>query len=329
MLGWQQRFSLGGQPKPGLPLPTDSAQKPPLRAHWQGNLFANYEFAARDFRPLNPYRPAEFSRDWNLSAQQDTTAEHLLKIGAQLEKQRLGQVKYSFGAFRREGSYDGSRHFSGWSFQRKGWDFSGELNLVQTDGQVEKTRFSRPKADLSKTFFVKTDSAALRPWLKVGIYAEREKNARQTAQADTLTALSFWYDLLRAYFQTPENQGRWQWGGHLSQRNDFAPNGSFFQQNTQANDLNLKGNWNSVLPSAQRPFSAAVQPWHVPVHAASQQTPSVQKPLAQSAGLVQLVAGLVGAMTDVLDPGFSAHPQLRQSSPSTQGFSPEAWTVAE
>ena len=41
-------------------------------------------------------------------------------------------------------------------------------------------------------------------------------------------------------------------------------------------------------PSTPNPFLAAVHAWHVPVQVASQQTPSVQKPLMQSVALPQI-----------------------------------------
>lgn len=285
VLGWHQGFSFGKRGgstaltpsgkqafTPRVPLesravngagPEGINAVPPRQ--WQGVFFANYEFAARDFRPLNPYRPAEFVRDWNIGATQDTTAEHLAKAGISLEKNKLGQIRYEFGAFRREGFYDGSRHTGGWKIQRGGWDFMGEANLLQTDGQAERSRFSRPKADFSKTFFAQKDSASRQAWLKVGLYVEREKNARQAAQADTLSGASFWYDLMRFYFQTPENQGPWQFGGHLSQRNDFAPAGNLFQQNTQANDFNLNGSWNNSTPRITNPQSPVNQSTSQPI----------------------------------------------------------------
>ncbi|MFN0173645.1 MAG: hypothetical protein ACKVU0_03265 [Saprospiraceae bacterium] len=257
VLGWRQGFGFGKKHPEGLELSGSSIR---------GTLFANYEFAARDFRPLNPYRAAEFVRDWNIGTSQDTTAEHLAKAGISLEKKKLGEVRYEFGAFIREGFYDGARHSVSWNVHDppspppaetgragrlrrvKGWNFLGEVNLLQTDGQAESTRFSRPKADLSKTFFAKNDSVSQRPLLKIGLYGEREKNARRSAQVDTLSATSFWYDLLRFYFKTPENQGPWQFGGHLSQRNDYAPLGNFFQQNTEAREFNLNGSWNNSNP---------------------------------------------------------------------------------
>lgn len=209
---------------------------------WQAILNANYEHTARDFLPLNPYRPAEFVRDWNTDNSRDTVAEQIARGGFSLENKNLGVGRYEYGTFRRQGVYDGQRHFGQMRIQKHGYEFFGEMNLLTTDGAAERTRFSRPKFDISKTFF-KKDTAAQKAFLKIGIYAEREKNERRAADADTLSRAGLWYDLYRFYFQTPESQGVWQWGGFLSQRNDFFPNGNYFKNNTVANEANLNGSW--------------------------------------------------------------------------------------
>jgi hypothetical protein len=209
---------------------------------WRASLTAHYERTAREFLPLNPYRPAEFVRDWNTDNSRDTVAEQLAKGGFLVENRHWGSGRYEFGAFRRDGAYDGQRHFGQLRLQRAGYALFAETNLLQTGGGMEGTRFSRPKLDFSKTFF-RGDSAARRQLLKAGFYFEREKNARTASGADTLQRLSFWYDLMRFYFQTPENQGTVQWGGYLSRRKDFAPTGGGFTQNTEADELNLNGRW--------------------------------------------------------------------------------------
>ena len=45
------------------------------------------------------------------------------------------------------------------------------------------------------------------------------------------------------------------------------------------------------VPSVPEPFFTAVQAWHVPTQAVLQQTPSTQKPLAQSRGELQMPFG--------------------------------------
>ncbi len=233
------------------------------RNGWLAQVNGSYEYTARTFLPLNPYRPAEFTRDWNANTTLDTVAEHLARAGFGVQKKGWGDGRYEYGTFQRQGVYDGQRHFGQARTQRKGFAFFAEANLLQTDGRSERTRFSRPKGDISKIFFSRNarnrppgdslprpdslhraDSLRLpAPLFKIGLYAERERNERRRPQTDTLNAASFWYDLYRLYFQTPETEGVWQYGGFVSRRTDMAPVGAFFRRNTEADELNLNGKW--------------------------------------------------------------------------------------
>lgn len=233
-LRWKQAFDFGQM--------TTQGDKPLRR--WRGELNANYEHTARNFQSLNPYRPPEFTRDWNTDNNRDTVMEQIGRAGISIENKKLGRAQYEFGAFRRQGVYDGSRHFASLLMRKNGWELATEGNFLKTTGFVEQTQFNRPKVDFSKTFF-KNDSTTSQAFLKTGIYAEREKNARTVVGADTLSRVSFWYDLLRLYFQVPQNQGRWQVAGFVSQRSDFAPSLSNFKKNTVANEFNLNGAWNN------------------------------------------------------------------------------------
>lgn len=242
---WQQRLDFGNL-KAGKP----------IADQWRGLFSMQYEHTAKDFQSLNPYRPAEFIRDWNLEVNRDTVAEQIGRAGFLLEQKKWGAARYEFGAFRRLGVYTGIRHFGSLLFKKNGWELASELNFLKTDGRFEATRFDRPKADLSRTFF-KKDSSGQRAVFKTGIYGEREKNARTALGADTLSRASFWYDLLRVYFQIPENKAHWQVAGFVSQRQDFAPSVAVFKKSTLANEFNLNGLWNSTEREKSRSQSLA------------------------------------------------------------------------
>ncbi len=205
---------------------------------WNVQLNGTYEFAGRQFLPLNPYRPAEFIRDWNIGTAEKPATEHWARGGFSLQKTGWGSARYEFGAFLRESLYDGARHSAQARLQRNGFDLLAEVNLLETGGVAENTRFSRPKFDLGKTFFKKDK----KPLFKIGFYGERERNERRVADADTLNRASFWYDLGRLYWQTPESQ-TWQLGVTWMHRNDFAPLGQIFKQNTAVDEANLTGRW--------------------------------------------------------------------------------------
>lgn len=58
---------------------------------------ARYEYLTRYFSPLEPYRPVEFSRDWNLPA--DTVAEHWCRRTLRLSGVENGVTYYKSAPF--------------------------------------------------------------------------------------------------------------------------------------------------------------------------------------------------------------------------------------
>ncbi|MBK9013491.1 MAG: hypothetical protein IPM82_05085 [Saprospiraceae bacterium] len=68
-------------------------------------LEANYEFAQQKFKELNPYRPAEFTRDWNVNRNVNDvgivtrpTDEHLFNGGAPLRTPKRAACSTILGA---------------------------------------------------------------------------------------------------------------------------------------------------------------------------------------------------------------------------------------
>ncbi len=216
---------------------------------WKLQTNATYEHTNRHFAPLNPYRPPEFARDWNLSAADSAATEHWVRTSLTLARQDWGNARYEWGTFTRQGQYAGQRHLSLWRWQRRGFDLMLETNVLLSRTAAEHMRFSRPKFDFSKTF----RSSDNKPILKVGLYGERERNERRiSAAADSLHPLSFWYDLTRAYAQWGTDDSPWRWAASWMHRNDYAPHGKGFSQNTAVDEANLNGAWSrpALRPSA-------------------------------------------------------------------------------
>jgi len=216
---FQQAFDLG-TPENGWRLETD----------------LGYEFVQNNFQPLNPYRNAEFVRDWNVQNAY-TTQEHIGKGGIALRKQDLGFLSYEFSGYVQDGLYDGIKHFGKFQLDRGGFDIQAELNQLQAEGQNERSTFSRPRAGIYKTF---------EKWggWKIGAYGEREKNERITTGTDTLNLASFYYDLYRLTLDSPTGKN-FGIGFKYQQRYDFTPVGKSFEQLTLGDEFNVNGNWNA------------------------------------------------------------------------------------
>ncbi|MBK7334796.1 MAG: hypothetical protein IPJ00_00965 [Saprospirales bacterium] len=202
---------------------------------WDARVDAQYEWTNPFFRPLNPYRSPEFSRDWNLSNTL-TGMQHLGSAGFLIGHDSLGlQTSYQAGAFFQPELYEGWRHNGRIAWKRPTLDLEIRANYLESRGTEEETRFFRPNFMVEKRF------PGLKNW-GLGAYGEREQNRRQSTGADTLSGTSFYYDLFRVYVKSPESE-KAQTTLTYIERSDFAPEGLDFSRSTRAREMKWEGAW--------------------------------------------------------------------------------------
>ena len=218
---------------------------------WRLETEANYEFTQQKFKELNPYRPAEFTRDWNVNRGVNDVGitrrqsnEQLANAGFTLRSPSAGSLQYNFGGFFRDTLYTGVKHFAKYVFQKNGYDLWVQGDFLATKSTLEESRFLRPKFNAAVPLF--RDSTGTRFW-RAGVYGEQEKNSRfaktlQNGKPDTLNPASFYYDLVRFYLESPENE-KISFNSNYMRRFDYAPDGEDFSASTVADELNLNGNW--------------------------------------------------------------------------------------
>ncbi|MBI5915298.1 MAG: hypothetical protein HY842_07970 [Bacteroidetes bacterium] len=245
-VGAKQVFKIGGS-KQNVQTGNTEIRNPKSEIE----LEANYEFTQRKFKELNPYRPAEFTRDWNVNQGANDVSitgrrsdEHLFNGGFTLRSPKAGSWQYNFSGFFRDTLYTGVKHFSKYAFQKNGFDVWAQGDFLTTRSPLERSEFFRPKASFTMPFL--RDSTGTVFW-KAGIYGERERNSRftktaQTALPDTLNKASFFYDLVKIFIESPENE-RFNFRTSYLRRLDHAPDGEQFTASTLADELNLNGNW--------------------------------------------------------------------------------------
>ena len=209
---------------------------------WRLATVADYEYRAADFRELNPYRPAEFTRDWNLRP--DTARqEQYARAGLDLSLPNRSALSYDYSTFRRQDRYAGNRHAGRYLWRERGYVVDVIGNYLDAASSFEESTFFRPKVTLAVPFA--RDSTGSRYW-QAGVYGERERNDRFAVEngvtADTLSAASFYYDLYRAYVKSPETE-RYGFVATYGGRLDYAPVGREFVRNTEAREASLQGNW--------------------------------------------------------------------------------------
>lgn len=214
---------------------------------WNLQTDLNYELVQRNFRALNPYRKAEFTRDWNIEAQPSgaialvTAMEQLATGGFQLRRDSLGSLAYSYSGFFRQNIYSGNKHNARLNIERGGFRLDAQGSFLISAQEELESEFFRPKIDISQTF------RKLNNWT-LGAYGEREKNRRLVTTADTLSPTSFHYDLYKFYLKSPQGKD-FEWGMNYILRYDFTPVGNDFSRYQEANEVGIEGLWNMARQS--------------------------------------------------------------------------------
>lgn len=193
---------------------------------------AFYEGTQARFKVLNPYRAVEFGRDWNTGTTPTLAAEQLLKGSISISRDSLGLVTYEYHQFQRLGQYEGKKQLLNIEAQRKSWSLSSQNSLLHSASLTERTTYFKPRFDIKKTF-KKTQN-------NVGFYFEKEANERLVS--DTLSKLSFDFQIFRLYSNIEVGKN-FQLSTYAQQRQDFLPKGNSFLKSSTANELNIGGNY--------------------------------------------------------------------------------------
>jgi hypothetical protein len=222
----ENRFSvIGDNDNIGIGFFSTYSQQNKWGKKWSSATQIGIEQVQQNFRALNPYRPVEFVRDWNVTAQPNRFSEQIWKAQWAVRRDSLGTLAYEFNQFRQVGNYSGQKHFTQLEIARKGWQWQTSLNYLHTDSEIEKSFFSRPKMEIKKVFKQKN---------ALGLYVEREKNERQVS--DTLAKNSFYYDLLKAYWQSSAKK-KWTTNVAFQMRKDFFPIKNRFEMSILAREI--------------------------------------------------------------------------------------------
>ncbi len=216
---------------------------------WEFGTGVQYEWVQENFRALNPYRVAEFRRDWNLEGTQGGNLfrnEHLGVAFIDLGKGTDFQLNYGLNGYSRDSLLEGLRHDLDLKMQLGGFNLHVFGTYLDSRSTEETTKFSRPRILLSQT---------IKPLknIEIGFYGEREKNSRRsiTAEVDTLINTSFYYDVAKFFIQNPEDENLHFNISYLN-RWDFAPVNREFEQSTRAEEVNINGKWKAGRASNLR-----------------------------------------------------------------------------
>lgn len=110
-----------------------------------------FEKTQYDFNPLNPYRTAEFTRDWNVDSLA-RKGETVLQIETRINAKKYLSLGYRFSNYSILSTYKGFRHQILFNLDKNGWKASGDLGLTSGKSILKNSQFLRPNFNISKSF---------------------------------------------------------------------------------------------------------------------------------------------------------------------------------
>jgi hypothetical protein len=174
-----------------------------------------YEYVQSRFVPLERLRNVEFNRDWGLPYDIAPADEKLSNASFQLGDTKGNQLKYEVSNYNRIDQFNGIRQILSNTLVIKGWNISDRFSFTTSNTPLQKGIYIRPAIDVNK----------LMPKLKnmqVGAGYSSESNSISNKQYDTLSALSYAFNMWQMYLKSDQAKLN-RWGVSFFSRNDLYP----------------------------------------------------------------------------------------------------------
>lgn len=191
------------------------------------------ETIGRNFNPLNPYRIAEFGRDWNVDSSALGT-QRLFEVisGIRIKKSSLS---YQYSSYDIGQDFQGNRHLLKGTINDLGWKGVAQLGMTSTTAFGKTTRFLRPNFDIARSI-TGLDNLAF------GVALEAEDNRYQVNSLDSLTAQSYAFDYTKYYIRTNEKR-RFNLLLSYNKRNDAFGDKGILSDAIDINEIEILSGW--------------------------------------------------------------------------------------
>jgi len=190
-----------------------------------------YEYVQANFKPIERLRTVEFTRDWGLGLSINPADERIYTGSLQLNDKKLNSIRYDLGRYERGDGFTGVRNVISARQEVLGWNFNGQLSYTISDSAHFKGYYFRPSIDISRRLL------HLKGYL-IGATYSVDHNEGRDKMADTVTASSFAYQTIQAYFKSPERD-RNRWGVTYSTRINSYPYGKELALGDRSRNVNL------------------------------------------------------------------------------------------
>lgn len=183
---------------------------------------AMVESRGKNFRPIEPYRSVEFTRNWNLNDSLENNSQNIITGAMGIRKSNVYDLTYSLDRFDAGGDYTGLKNNLNANLDLdgfRGW-FIG--SLLETDGAI-KSRFTRHKSLVEKDMWI----------TKIGFTDEREDNLRFAPGSDTLSTGAYKFYDWQFYIANLDSSD-FGYKVFYRERTDFAADFDDYSESTHA-----------------------------------------------------------------------------------------------
>lgn len=206
-----------------------------------------YEFVQDKFKPLERLRSIEFNRDWSLPFDAPPATEHLLEASFQLIDKNSNRIKYDITNYKRSDNYNGLRHSFIHYMMIKGWKISDQVTVTNINSNIQKGNFIRPTIDISKQL-KKLNK------LQLGFNYSSENNKLNNKIFDTLTPLSFAFNIWQVYIKSDDTKPN-RWGVTYYTRTNKLPFKKELITSDKSNNISL---FTELLKNDRHQFKANI-----------------------------------------------------------------------
>lgn len=175
----------------------------------------DYEFVQRKFKTVERLRNIEFLRDWTLPYNFSIADEHIINASIKLANSKGNFLQYDVSSYTRSDAYSGLRQVLNSYNNINGWKLSNQISYTNINYILQNGYFFRPSVDLSKELTAYNK-------MQVGIKYNSEHNKLHIKAADTLSALSYAFNVWQVYIKSNSAKTN-KWGISYFTRNDLLP----------------------------------------------------------------------------------------------------------
>jgi len=184
----------------------------------QLKLFANYQMASKNFKPIENYYDVEFERDWNIVQPLNSWQEQQFSGGVVFQKKNFGYFNLSSYYMQRQNDYTGKKVIFSTDIKYKGFQLESQASYLQSSDLYNTSDYLKHKLIISKHF---------KP-ITIGISEESEQNSLKLVQADSLQKSSFQFSEYSLFIHEADSAVN-QYFINYKYRNDYMPGSNKLQ----------------------------------------------------------------------------------------------------